>query len=259
MKRLFVFGIAIASLVPGFASAQSLFNGTWSLVPRSIHLSHSKPMVLSLKNGIFYGTQDGTPIKLPADGKDHAVKGTSGFNTVSIHVINGHSFKEVDKQNGKVVVTALVTASPDGQTLTVNLRKADGSNSTQISRRIATGAPGSNAVSGTWQFERLSAASGGEFQITYKVTGKTVESSNPEGSFTATLGGKPVPYVGSGIPNITVSAQMPSKNVLRETFYAAGTEVSTSTFTIQPGGRTMENVSQGGKGKPSTVVYRKVQ
>jgi len=53
------------------------------------------------------------------DGKDYSVKGSYGYDQVSLKRVNDNSFEETDKLNGKVIEVDTWTVSKDGKTLTV--------------------------------------------------------------------------------------------------------------------------------------------
>jgi hypothetical protein len=53
------------------------------------------------------------------DGKDYPVKGSYGYDQVSLKRVNENSFEETDKLNGKVIEVDTWTVSKDGKTLTV--------------------------------------------------------------------------------------------------------------------------------------------
>ena len=53
------------------------------------------------------------------DGKDYPVKGSYGYDQVSLKRVNNNSFEETDKLNGKVNEVDTWTVSKDGKNLTV--------------------------------------------------------------------------------------------------------------------------------------------
>jgi len=58
--------------------------------------------------------------KIKADGTDQAVTGHPYYDTIAITVVNDHEIQDVRKKGGKVVSTATITVSSDGNTQTVN-------------------------------------------------------------------------------------------------------------------------------------------
>lgn len=262
MKRLLIAGLALALLVPACALAQSPFDGTWKLDATTVHQSGGEPTVITLKEGMYHCNCH-PPVAVKADGQDHPVKGHDGFNTVAVAVLNDHSIKETDKLNGKVVYASTITAAPDGKTATEEFTIYAGSNPSTgkgVLKRVAKATPGSNAVAGAWRLDHVVSGGGAIFEPTYKVDGDTVTYSNAAGSsYTAKLGGKPVPNMVNGKVNGTVSVRMLGKDSLRETFAKNGKVTGTSTMTISADGKTMKMVDHNMKsGVTTTMVHNKV-
>src|SRR6185437_12726910 len=101
MKRLLIAGLALALLVPLFAFAQSAFNGTWETQLSSVK-GMGKPLVIHLKDGM-YECNCVPPVKIKADGEDHAVTGHPGYDSMAVTVVNDHAIHVVYKKDGKVM------------------------------------------------------------------------------------------------------------------------------------------------------------
>lgn len=261
MKQLLVAGFALALLVPACAFAQSAFNGTWKTDVNSMK-GTGVPVVIQLSNGM-YANNGHPPIKVKADGQDHAVTGHPDFDTVAIKVIDDHSFKETNKKNGKVMSTGTFTVAADGKTGTYEFNDVSGASPVTgklMVKREAKGAAGSNAAAGSWQFGQYGDISANALIATYKVDGDTINFSNPNGdSYTAKINGKAVPYTsGSGVTGTTVSVKRVGKDGLQETFHRAGKEVSTDTMTVTADGKSMKNTSHDMQaGRSMTSVANK--
>lgn len=261
MKRLLIAGLALALLVPACALAQSAFNGTWKLDPTTVHSSGGEAMIISLKNGMYHCNCH-PPIAVKADGQDHPVKGHDDFNTVAIKVVTDHTIQRTYKKDGNVVSESTIAVSADGKTATNEFNNNNGSDHAAgnvVLKRVAKGAPGSNAVAGSWRLDHVASASGNVFDPTYKVEGKTVTSTDAGGdSYTANLGGKAVPNMENGKADGTVSVKMLGKNTLRETYAKNGKVTSTSTMTISADGKTMKMVDHNMKtGDTTTMTHNK--
>lgn len=153
MKKLLAAGLALALAFPACALAQSALNGTWKTDVSSMKGS-GKPVVISLKDGV-YANNANPPIKVKADGEDHAVTGHPNFDTMAIAVVDDHSFRETEKKAGKVVATGTFSVAPDGNSGTYQFTDDSGAapvTGKLIVQRVAKGAPGSNAAAGTWKF-----------------------------------------------------------------------------------------------------------
>lgn len=261
MKRLLIAGFTLALLVPALALAQSVFDGTWKLDPTTVHQSGGKARIIHLKNG-WYECNCTPPVKVKADGQEHAVKGHKGFDSVAVTVINDHSIRRTDQKDGKVVSENTFTVAVDGKTATGEFSDHNGSNNAEgkaVWKRVAEGAPGSNAVAGSWRLDHVLSASGNVFDPTYKIEGDMVTSSNGAGdSYTAKLGGKAAPDMTNGKADGTVSVRMLNSHTLRETYAKNGKVTSTATLTISPDGKTMKMVLHNVKtGATTSMTHHK--
>jgi hypothetical protein len=252
MKQLLIAGFALVLLVPACAFAQTALNGTWKTDLNSMKGSGT-PLVIHLKDGMF-ANNGHPPIKVKADGQDHAVTGHPGFDTVAIKVVNDHSFQQTEKKSGKVVSTATFTVAPDGKTGTIGFTSESGASPVTgklMIRREAKGAPGSNAAAGSWQFGHYGEISQNALVSTYKVDGDTISFSTPTGdSYTATINGKAVPYTsGSGVTGTTVAVKRVGHDGFQETYYRDGKKTGTDTMTVAADGQSMKitghNVKSG--------------
>lgn len=263
MKRLHMASLALALLVPACALAQSAFDGTWKMDATTVHQSGGEPMVIALKGGM-YGCNCRPPVTVKADGQDHPVKGHERFDAVAIKVINDHSIQRALKQDGKTVYDDIIAVAPDGKTATHEFTIHSGASLTtakEVLKREAKGAPGSNAVAGSWRPDHVVSGSGASFDPTYKIEGDTVTSSDSAGgSYTAKLDGKPVPYMENAkADGTTVSVKMTGKNTLRETYAKNGNVVKITTMTIAPDGKSMKMVEHYMKtGVTATMIHHKV-
>lgn len=244
MKRLLIAGLALALLVPLFAFAQSAFNGTWETQLSSVK-GMGKPLVIHLKDGM-YECNCVPPVKIKADGEDHAVTGHPGYDSMAVTVVNDHAIHVVYKKDGKVMSDETVTAAPDGKSATYAFTDSSGSSPVTgkgVADRVAKGSPGSNAVAGSWKFGHWESMSDDGRTFTYKVDGKQVSFSDPTGdSYTAEIGGQAAPYTGGGMSDMTVSVKKHGKDGLRETYKHDGKVTRIVTLTVSANGKTMKTV-----------------
>lgn len=101
------------------------------------------------------------------------------------------------------------------------------------------------------------------FDTTFDITGNTVTSSNPEQAgkadvFTATVGGRPGPYLRHRRPSGTVSVKLLARNTLRETHYGTNDKVLvTAIYTVLPRNQAVKKSVHHSDGETITVTYRK--
>lgn len=72
------------------------------------------------------------------DGNDYPVKGSYGYDQVSLKRVNNNSFEETDKLKGKVIEVDTWTVSKDGKTLSVvAVEKPSGRTNTFVATKVA--------------------------------------------------------------------------------------------------------------------------
>lgn len=246
MRTLLWTGLMVSLFMPGLATAQSAFDGTWKVDMNKVELP-KKPDVYLLQDGMYECKTCVPPIKVKADGQDQAVTGDPYLDTVAIKVISDHEIQEIDKKNGKTVATATTTVSPDGNTLTVEFSDSSNSNAAPVTgkseaTRVAKAPAGSNAISGSWRTAKFATLSENAITWTYKVSGDELSMTNATGqSYTAKLNGQEAPYKGD--PGTTsVSVKMTGKDTLEETDKRGDKVISISKTTLEPDGKTAKIV-----------------
>ncbi len=242
MKRLLIGGVLLALLLPCQLMAQSAFDGTWKIDVNKVQAS-TKPQVFTLKDG-EYTCNCTPPIRIKADGMDHAVSGHPRYDSVALKIVDDHTVTETGKKDGKVVYTDTTTIAPDGKTATFessSMRNGVSSTVKGTMTRVAKGAPGSHALAGSWHTSSFQSASDDMLTYTYKVDGKNVSMTTPRGeSYTAKLDGKPVPY--SGDPGTDKIAVKMVGHTMEETSMFGGKVTSIAKMTVSPDGKTMTTV-----------------
>jgi hypothetical protein len=242
MRKLLWTGLLVSLFMPGLATAQSAFDGTWKVDMNKVEYP-KKPDVYLLQNGMYECKTCAPPIKVKADGQNQTVSGDPYRDTVAIKVISEHEIQETDKKNGKTVATVTTTVSPDGNTLTGEFSDSSNSNAAPVigkgeATRVAKGPAGSNAISGSWRTTKYETLSENAITWTYKVSGDELSMTNPTGqSYTAKLNGTEAPYKGD--PGTTgVSVKMTGKDTLEETDKRGDKVISVSKTTLAPDGKT---------------------
>lgn len=248
MKKLF-FLLALAVLsMPLLTAAQSALDGTWKIDMNKADFS-KKPEVYVLMGGMYDCKTCVPAYKVKADGTDQPVTGHPYFDTVAIKVVNDHEIEETDKKDGKVVSTANVSVSADGNTTTVTFSDSSNTNGGPPvtgkgeSTLVAKGPAGSHAISGSWRISHVDSMSDNATVFTYKVSGDQITSTNPTGqTYTAKLDGTDAPMKGD--PGVTsVSVKMIGKNTLEETDKRDGKVVSIWKMTVAADGKTAKGAN----------------
>lgn len=242
MKREFLVScIVLAACCPS-AWPRSAFEGTWRPeYPQKVSAAR-KHDLFDLTNGMFECRSCTPTYALAADGADHAVANDPNYDTRSITVLDARTVKEVAKKGGATVFEARLIAGEDGKTLT-ELQTITGETAHPYvvrihCRRIASGKPGSHAVSGEWQPVDYDLPNNDE-DTTYRIKGNTLSMTDKLGrSFTAKLDGTDAAYHGS--PAITsVSVRMLDSTTLEEKDKSHGKVVGIVRWKVDPDGTTI--------------------
>lgn len=243
MKTLFFVGLLALLLVPVGAMAQSAFDGTWKWDPSSVQWPE-KPDAFLLQNGMYECKSCVPPVNIKADGTDQKVTGDPYSDTLCVKVIDDHNIESTSKKAGKVVGTAKMSVSSDGDTLTINWtdsgQPSGGTQTgTNTEKRVAKGPAGGNLISGSWRIEKEN-ASAGALTWTYKMNGNELAMTTTTGqSYTAKLDGTDAPFKGD--PGVTsISVKLLGKDTLEETRKRDGKVIYTLEMTVSADGKTMK-------------------
>jgi hypothetical protein len=262
MKKSWLFGVALISLLPAFAIAQSAFDGTWKIDLNKVQMP-TKPDVLLLQNGVYQCKTCAPAITVKADGDDHKVTGHPYFDSVAIKIVDDHTIQETDKKNGKVVATSTIAVTSDGKTAAVDFTDSSDTNAAPVSGKatlslVTPGPAGSHAVSGSWRNTSIQNMSENGLVMVYKVDGDHLNMSTQTGqSYSAKMDGTEAPYKGDpGITSVTVMKT--GADSFTETDKRNGKPVAIAEVKVGPDGKTMNVVFHDKlRGTTTTFVAEK--
>lgn len=228
---------SLAALVSGPALAASAFDGTWKVDVASVQ-APSKPSVFLLRDGTYSCESCAPRFAVKADGLAHPVAGNPYADSVTIRIVDAHTVEETDSKAGKAIFILTMAVSADGRTMTTRLIDNSGigtAKGTIIRTRETDGPADAHAVSGTWRTTKYEGYSDNTITLTLKMDGDVFSFSEPTGqSYTATLGGPPVPYKGDpGITTVQVARDGPQAVV--ETDFRDGSVIATNTMRTTDG------------------------
>jgi hypothetical protein len=242
MKR-FLFALFVL-LFPGLLVAQSPFDGTWVAKPESTQLP-KRPEVYSLQNGVYECESCVPKIRENADGKDYPVAGSPYFSAVAIRVVDNHTIEITEKQKDKVVYKEVDKVSADGNTLRQDVTDLAAPNGEAVVAqenfvRIGAGGPGTHAISGSWQSQKIKFISENGVTVTYHSTAEGLEASNPGGEgYNAKFDGKEYPVRGDPTHS-TVSLKKVNANTIVETDRQDGRVHYVLRMKVSRDGKTMK-------------------
>jgi len=232
--------LATALLLSSAAIAAGPFDGTWKMQADSVQFAN-KPDVYELKQGVYTCSSCVPPLTVKADGTDQKVSGHSYYDTTAVHVVNAQTVEIANKLSGKPTFSSAMTVSADGGTLTTTFKDMTGTQTatgTAMAKRLAAGAPGSHAISGSWKPEQLSNLSDVGSTVTYKTTAEGMQMHWNGQSYDAKFDGKMV--LTANDPGKTwVSLKRIADNTIEETDTRDGKVVDIYRMTVSADGKTM--------------------
>ncbi len=241
-KSLFL----ILILLPILAWAAGPFDGTWKMDPSKTQYSGGKPMVLLLQNGILQiPSSTGQKSEFKADGTDQPASPEMKNlgDTTAVKIVDNKTMEQTMKKDGKIVLSAKLTISADGKTMTTESTRYPGEGKQpEIYKftytRVAAGPPGSHAISGTWQQQSVIPPEN-MLLTTYKSTPNGLVMSRPSGaSYDAKFDGKDYPVKGATY-NYTVSLIKVNKRSIDITNKRDGKITFVDHITVSADGKTM--------------------
>jgi hypothetical protein len=235
--QIFILGCIF---LPSLGLAQSAFTGTWRPDPQKP--THEKPQVTVLALGEYDCQSCTPPYQVKVDGHDQPVAGNPYYDTMTITVIDDRNIAKTAKKNGKVVVYTKETVATDGASKTEVQTLLDMAPTTieltSKFSRVSPGAPGTHAVSGTWQMTEMDVTNHAE-DTTFKVGGGALSMTDHMGrSFTAKFDGTQAPYKGSDEFD-HVSLKLVDERTLEESGFKNGKVVKVSRWALSPDGQTI--------------------
>jgi hypothetical protein len=241
MKKAFGLPACVLVFLPAVTFADSPFAGTWTGDLSTAKVS-AKPDVFLLQDGTYTCKTCTPPVKIAADGKDHSVSGIPYYDVLNVAMLDERTILQTGKRAGKTVFTSRFSVSADGSSATDDFTDATATNAAPVTgtvgwKRVASGPPGSHAVSGSWSEGPLKISDNG-VTITLKVTDNTLSMTSPTGaSYVAQLDGTEASY--SGDPGVTtVSVRKIDERTFEETDKRDGKPVAAFRWRFDPDGKT---------------------
>jgi hypothetical protein len=227
-------------MVPAVAFAASPFDGTWKTLPESMKVT-GKADQWQVLDGVYTCASCVPEVKVKADGKDHPVIGHEYYDTVAVVVVSPSAIHVVQKLKGKRTGSVELTASIDGKTLTGKFQDFTGTQvdmGTFTETRRAAGPPGSHAVSGFWQQERLSDTNDVLRTFAYEMTNDQFSMHWNGLSYNAKFDGKEYP-VQSDPGGTMVSVKQLDNRTVEETDHRQGKVTDEIRLAAAKDGKTI--------------------
>ncbi len=156
-------------------------------------------------------------------------------------MIDKSSVELIDKLNGKIMNDAVITVSADGSKLTVKFTNDYGdkpATGTFTEKRVAAGAAGSHAISGSWLQDAVSDVSDSMRLNVIKGTDNGIQISQNGQMIDAKFDGKR--YAWSNDPGKTMSSfKKLSDSEIEELDHRLGKLTDVTTWTISTDGKSL--------------------
>jgi len=191
--------VTAALLVPAVAfAAGSPFDGTWKARLDSVKMT-GKPDVFQIVNGEYSCSSCVPAVKVAADGGMHKVEGHPYYDELAVRVVDPTTVEMKQQRAGKASGSVIYTVSKDGDTLTGKFSDDSGAKTVTgqfTEKRVAAGAAGSHASSGSWMQSSLSDMNDAGLIVAYESSGDHFLMHANGQSYDAKFDGKEYPVVG---------------------------------------------------------------
>jgi hypothetical protein len=225
-------------LTPG-AFGKSPFDGTWVLDPPI----PQKPIVHSLVQGVFHSS-DWADVAVTADGLDHKVMEGDYWDTLNVRAVDARTVQIVAKKAGRTMFTELASVSPDGSTLTQQIKDSTQAETVSIetlAHRTEKAPPDAHLISGSWHAYQVNRSNNGSL-ITYKCTSQGFSGATPLGEkFAAMFDGKFYP-VEDDPGHTLVAAKLLNPNTVELTHKRKDKVVSVARLSVASDGKSLHVV-----------------
>jgi hypothetical protein len=234
---------------------QSPFDGTWVLDPPV----PQKPIEYLLVQGVFHSS-DWADVEVNADGRDHKVMEGDYWDTLNVRIVDTRTVQIVAKKAGKTMFTELAQVSPDGSTLTQQIKdttEAQAVTTETFAHRLEKAPPDAHLISGSWHAYQVNRSNNGSL-ITYKCTSQGFSGETPLGEkFDAKFDGKFYP-VEDDPGHTLVAAKLLNPSTVELTHKRKDKIVSVARLSVAPDGKTLHVVFENkDAGTTTTFDFRR--
>lgn len=247
--------LLILLLLAPAAFGKSPFDGTWVLDPPL----PQKPMEYSLAQGVFHSS-DWANVEVNADGVDHKVAEGDYWDTLNVRVVDARTVQIIAKKAGKTMFTEVASVSPDGATLTQQIKdttEAQAVTTETLAHRIEKAPPDAHLISGSWHAYQVHRSNNGSL-ITYKCTSQGFRGETPLGEkFNARFDGNYYP-VEDDPGHTLVAAKRLDPSTVELTHKRNDKIVSVARLTVAPDGKSLHVAFENkDTGTTTTFVFQR--
>ena len=243
--------LLILLLLAPAAFGESPFDGTWVLEPPV----PQKPIEYSLVEGVFHSS-DWANVEVNADGRDHKVVEGDYWDTLNVRVVDTRTVQIIARKDGKTMFTELAQVSPDGSTLTQQIKDSTQAQTVTIetlAHRVEKAPTDAHLISGSWHAYQVNRSNNASL-ITYKCTSEGFSGATPLGEkFAAKFDGKFYP-VEDDPGHTLVAAKLINPTTVELAHKRKDKIVSVARLSVTPDGKTLHVVFEN-KDLGTTTPY----
>lgn len=231
------------------------YAGNWKLNPAKSDFGETTVTYEKLAGGEMKFTAEGQSYTFKTDGKDYP---TPWGSAAAWKAVDKNTWEVTSKVNEKVVSTATLKLTADGQTLTVDAKNIDASGKTSETTGVYQRLSGGPGMVGKWKTTKVNIGSPGTMSISPSgPDGVTLEFVEEKGRCSAKFDGKDHPATGPIWPSgWTCTIAKSGPNELDVTWKKDGKLMYKDTLTVSDDGKTLTDVgSAHGTSEKTTVVY----
>jgi len=233
--------ISALLLVPAVALATSALDGTWKTRTDTMKVT-GKPDAFAIADGTYTCSSCSPAVKIQADGADHKVTGHDTYDSRAVKVVDAKTVEITNKLAGKTISTNTMTVSADGSTLSGKFTDYSGAKpatGAYTEKRVAKGAAGAHAISGSWQPDQMGEANDALAIVTYEMTPDHFSMHANGQSYDAKFDGKEYPVTGDPTHTV-VSLKRIDANTVEETDHRMGKVTDEIRIAASKDGKTVE-------------------
>jgi hypothetical protein len=241
--------------VTAISAADLPYAGKWKMNPAKSDFGETTVTYEQLPSGEMQATMEGQSYRFKVDEKDYPALFRT---TVAWKSLTSTSWQATYKLNGKILTTDTLTLSPDGKSLTVNVKgtKPNGEaiDDTIVFERLS----GSSGLSGKWKTKNVKSSSPNVLELAPSGTdGLTFRIVDLDLRCESKLDGKDYPCAGPTLaPGFTVALTSAGPRSLVMTVKDNGKPLFQVVYTVSADGKTLTGIGTAtGTNEKTTVVY----
>lgn len=256
-KRIIQSLLAISLLATTLWAADNSFVGKWKLNPEKSTLHDQMKVTAAGENRYAFDFGEGAPEFIVADGTDQAgLEGT----TLAVISHGPNSWIVLRKKDGRLLISAIWTLSPDGNTLHDDFTGHRSNGSTSHVDYLYARTAGTNGFAGTWDSTSEKLDSSVEIEVApYEGDGLSFSNRAQKSTKTMKFDGKDYPVADANAPKGAMSSARRLNATTLEFIEKTNGKVNdTQQIQLAPDGKAMTmTIQPAGGRKPNVLTFER--